>query len=325
MRTEHPCPTNSAVAELLAAALDTAAHGWPVFPLTPATKRPALHGHARCPQTGACAAGHLGWEQRATTDPDRIRAAWSRRPFNIGIPTGPAGLVVIDLDMPDLNDTPPAQWARFDIGDGADVLADIARDANRVVPATRTVTTPSGGTHLYFRAPAGVQLRDTAGDAGNGLGWLIDTRAHGGYVVAPGSRTAHGRYALTDDRDPVELPAWLLQRLRPAPLPTAAAGPVRTGRGRADAYLEAALRAETERVTGAAAGQRNFSLYVAAHALGQLVVGRAITDDHARTVLRDAAARHIAIGAYSAHQADQTISSGLRAGARRPRSVRGAA
>lgn len=328
MHTAHHLCTPAdpaAVAELLAAALDTAAHGWPVFPLAPGTKRPALHGLTRCPRTGSCTAGHLGWEQRATTDPHVIRAAWSRQPFNIGIPTGPAGLVVIDLDMPDVDATPPAQWARFDIGDGADVLSELARIANRVVPATRTVTTPSGGTHLYFRAPAGVELRNTAGEAGNGLGWLIDTRAHGGYVVAPGSRTPHGRYLLTDDRDPAELPTWLLQRLQPAPLPTAPTAPARTGRGRAAAYLEAALRAETARVIDAPAGQRNARLYVAAVALGQLVAGGALPDDQARAALRDAAARHVAIRAYSAYQAEQTITSGLRAGARRPRSIGDAA
>lgn len=312
-------------AELLAAALNTAARGWPVFPLTPGAKRPALHGLTRCPRTGPCSAGHQGWEQRATTDPDRIHAAWSRRPFNIGIPTGPAGLVVVDLDAPDPDQAPPQRWARLDITSGADVLAALAAESRETIPPTRTVTTPSGGRHLYFLAPAGVELRNTAGYAGAGLGWCIDTRAHGGYVVAPGSHTAEGPYLLADGRDPAELPAWLLQRLRPAPLPPPPAAPTRTGQGRAAAYLDAALRAETARVLDAPARQRNACLYVASVALGQLVAGGALREDQARTVLRDAAARHIALRAYSAHQADQTITSGLRAGANRPRSIRHAA
>src|SRR5689334_4117755 len=81
--------------DLLRVALDTAAQGWLVFPLAPGSKRPALHSAERCPGTGQCTSGHAGWEQRATTDPDRIRRAWSAGPYNVGIPTGPAGLVVV--------------------------------------------------------------------------------------------------------------------------------------------------------------------------------------------------------------------------------------
>ena len=52
---------------------------------------------------------------------------------------------------------------------------------------TFMVRTGRGGLHLYFTAPPGVRLGNTAGELGRGLGWLIDTRGHGGYVVAPGS------------------------------------------------------------------------------------------------------------------------------------------
>jgi hypothetical protein len=315
---------------LLAAALEIAGRGWPVFPLVPGGKRPTLHGAGRCPGTGPCAEGHAGWEQRATTDPERIRAAWTRAPFNIGLACGPAGLLVVDLDTAEPGEAPPPEWARLDITGGADVLAALAEQARQEVPPTFTVATPSGGRHLYFRAPAGPgapQLRNTAGDRGGGLGWKVDTRGHGGYVVASGSVTPAGHYRVTDDRDPAPLPAWLVQRLRPAPPPAAPAGPVRLApdRGRAGdrraRYLAAALSAETARVTGAAAGQRNACLYVAAVALGQLVAGGALPEPDARAALLDAAARHVALGAYSPRQAEQTITSGLRAGARRPRRI----
>jgi hypothetical protein len=85
---------------LLTAALAAAAQGFHVFPLRPGTKRPALHGEKSCPRTGPCRDGHRGWEQRATTDLGRIRQCWSAAPFNIGIATGPSGLVVVDLDTP---------------------------------------------------------------------------------------------------------------------------------------------------------------------------------------------------------------------------------
>ena len=62
---------------LLAAALAVAARGWYAHPLLPGGKTSALHGERTCSHTGECAGGHVKWEQRATTDPDRIRAAWS--------------------------------------------------------------------------------------------------------------------------------------------------------------------------------------------------------------------------------------------------------
>jgi hypothetical protein len=313
---------------LLAAALDAAGRGWPVFPLHPGTKRPALHGHARCPGHGPCADGHQGWEQRATTDPDRIRRAWSTAPFNIGLATGPAGLVVVDLDTrdhTDPDDVVPPRWAAYGATGGADVLAILAAEAGAKVPATRTVVTPSGGRHLYFTAPAGVVLRNTAGDRGTGLGWKIDTRAHGGYVVAPGSHTPDGAYRVAEDLAVAELPGWLAARLAPPPPPAVPAGPIRTGSGRRDRYLAVALRAETARVHDAPASQRNACLYVAAVALGQLVAGGSLPEHEARTTLLSAAARHLALRAYSPQQAEQTISSGLRAGAKRPRRIEDAA
>lgn len=316
---------------LLHVALALAARGWPVIPLVPGGKRPALHGLERCPGTGPCAAGHQTWEQRATTDPDRIRRAWSTGPFNVGIACGPAGLVVVDLDTidpADPVDAPPPQWMQLGITRGADVLAALAERAGQQVPVTYTVDTPSGGRHLYYRAPAGQgapTLRNSSGDRGNGLGWKIDTRAHGGQVVAAGSITAAGTYRLADPREPVQLPTWLFQRLSPAPAPPIPAAPIRTGTGRQGRYVEAAIRAETGRVLNAPPGQRNACLYVASVALGQLVAGGALAEHDARAALTSAAGKHVALRAYSPHQADQTITSGLRAGAKRPRRLGDAA
>ncbi|OLM03007.1 hypothetical protein Ae406Ps2_3007c [Pseudonocardia sp. Ae406_Ps2] len=316
---------NAGRGELCRVALELAGRGWPVFPLRPGSKRPALHGHTGCAGAGPCADGHQGWEQRATTDPGRIRAAWTAGAFNIGLPTGRAGLVVIDLDTrADGEDIPP-EWAGRGVIDGAGVLAALLAEWGRELPATYEVTTPSGGRHLYFRAPAGVEFRNTAGDGGHGLGWKIDTRAHGGYVVAAGSHVPTGTYRTVGAVEPVELPDWLAARLAPPPPPAVPAGPIRTGAGRRDRYLDVALRAETARVTGAPKSQRNACLYVAAVALGQLVAGGALPEGEAWQVLRSACAGHVALGAYSAAQADKTIASGLRAGAKRPRRIEDAA
>lgn len=309
--------------ELLDVALGLAAREWPVFPLRPGTKRPALHGHTSCRGIGPCSSGHRGWEQRATTDPTRIRAAWSAGTFNIGVATGPAGLLVIDLDTAKPDEQPPARWAAA--GDGAGVLAALLAEMGEVLPATYEVVTPSGGRHLYFAVPGGLELRNTAGELGHGLGWKIDTRAHGGYVVAAGSRMPVGIYQPDGAQDPAPLPSWLADRLAPPLPPAMPAGPIRTGTGRRDRYLDVALRAETARVAEASASQRNCCLYVAAVALGQLVAGGSLDEGEARATLRSASAGHVALGAYSAYQAKQTITSGLLAGAKRPRRIEDAA
>jgi hypothetical protein len=303
---------------MMTAALAAAEHGWHVFPLRPRAKRPALHGYDRCPRTGACATGHQGWEQRATVDPDRIRAAWSTGPFNIGLATGPSGLLVIDLDSAKPGETPPPPWDTEDgIKDGQDVLAALAELSGQALPAnTFTVATPSGGIHLYYQAPDGIALRNTAGT----LGWKIDTRAHGGYVVAPGSIVNGRRYEILADQPPALLPVWLLDKLRPAPLPAVPQRPVVAARSRTDRYLQAAIAGEVAKVHNATAN-RNATLYVAAVALGQLVAGGALSEDDARNELMGGAARHIGVQRFSEQEALRTIGSGLRKGANRPRAV----
>jgi hypothetical protein len=311
-------------AELLAAALATAERGWPVFPLVRAGKRPALHPATRCPRTGACADGHQGWEQRATTDPDRIRRAWARAPYNIGLPCGPAGLVAIDLDLPKgPDDGPPDGWSRRGVRDGHDVFALVCADAGQPVPAdTRTVRTARGGTHLLFRAPDRVQLRNTEGEQGRGLGWKVDTRGHGGYVVAPGSVTPDGVYRLTDDSDPAELPGWLVQRLRPRP-PAAPTAAPEIGATTLPRYVTAAVEGEKQRVAAAPGGAHTSTLFVAAVALGQLVGAELLPPATAMSELH-AAAQHIIAGRCDCTEAEvlRTIRNGLCAGAGRPRSIR---
>lgn len=147
---------------MLAAALDAAARGWPVVPLAPDHKQPAFPDHTTDRCTGRdprCRAAehHVGWEPRTTTDPDRIRRAWSTRPYNVGIATGPAGLVVIDLDRPKPGEeTPPQTWANDGVRDGGDVFAVLCDQAGQPWPGnTYTTRTGQGGTHLYYQHPPG--------------------------------------------------------------------------------------------------------------------------------------------------------------------------
>jgi hypothetical protein len=201
----------------------------------------------------------------------------------------------------------------------ADVLCLLAEQAGTAVDwDTYTVTTPRGGTHLYYQHPAGEPLlRNTSGDHGNGLGWLIDTRAHGGYVVAAGS-TINGRpYTVAHHADPTPLSAWLAERLTPKPLPPQQPVVVDLGAGRRAAYLQAAIRGQVGAVTRAGNGGRNAALYASAVALGQLVAGGALTEQDVTGLLTQAALSAGLRPAETAH----TIASGLRAGAHRPRSV----
>lgn len=303
---------------LLVAALAAAARGWHVFPVAAGSKVPALHGFQSCPRTGVCAAGHRGWEQRATTEAERIRGAWSAGPFNVGIACGPSGLVVVDLDAAK-GDQPPLPWdTEPGVTDGQDVLAVLAERAGQPLPVdTYTVATAGGGAQLYYRVPGGARLRNTQGK----LGWKIDTRAAGGYVVAAGSIINGRTYRTLVDTDPMMLPAWLATELNTTPPPPPPAAPVRTGTGRVDRYVQAAINAEQARVRAADKGHRNATLYTAAVALGQLVAGHALTETHARASLLDACTRHLGRGNFTHRAANDTITSGLNAGRNRPRQV----
>ncbi|MFF9185498.1 bifunctional DNA primase/polymerase [Streptomyces misionensis] len=243
---------------LLRAALDAAERGWHVFPLRPGTKRPALHGEVSCPGTGPCVNGHLKWEQRATTDPDRIRATWSLAPFNVGIATGPSGLVVVDLDV-------PKDKGSSDAPCGAETFRALCERAGHAVPDTYRTRTASGGTHLYFTAPAGVRLTNTA----RTIGELVDTRAWGGYVVAAGSTTPAGTYEALCGSETVSLPGWLQSILQPAPKPSR--GPSVAVAGQSRRYADVALNNEARNVASAPSGARNAALLRAARALGRFV------------------------------------------------------
>jgi hypothetical protein len=318
-----PDPGRRLVDHMRDAALLYASRGWYVFPLIPSTKRPACPGHpaARCDRSDPwCRHGHTGWEQRATTNDARIQRAWSSTPYGIGIACGPSRLLVIDTDQPKTADHADG------VGDerGGDKTLAQLEAAQRRLPPTYTVQTPSGGTHRYFAVPDGLQLGNTAGQ----LGQLIDTRGTGGYVVA--APTVIGRaYTVIANRRPAPLPDWLIQLLTPpahGPA-TALSGFQTTGRHAAPAgplsrYVIAALANEAARVRGALPGQRNDFLFRAAVALGQLVGSGQLDEHTARNRLREACTGHIIDQAFTAVQADATITSGLTRGAAEPRTGR---
>jgi hypothetical protein len=299
--------------KMLTSALAYAEKGWHVFPLVPDQKRPAVKD----------------WESRATTDPARIERCWSSitaaGPYGIGIACGPSGLVVIDLDQPK-PDTPAAP-APFDVPgvhDGGDAFTLICSAAGVPVPwDTHTVNTGHDGTHLYYAHPAraawdGPLLRNTAGT----LGWLIDTRAHGGYVIAPPTTVNGNAYTLALGVSVVPLPLWLAKTLAPKPLPPQRPVPVAlkavSGAGantRRDAYLAAAIDRQVDAITNAGQGARNHALYMSANLLGQFVAGRELDPATVTEILESAGNR----AGLTRAEIIRTITSGLRAGAKRPR------
>jgi hypothetical protein len=271
-------------------------HGMAVFPLVPGSKVPAVR---------------KDWEHQATTDHLTIAHTWRKAPYNIGVATGPSGLLVVDLDQPKTpRDEAPEPWRERGAASGADVLALVAADHAASLPPTYTVTTPSGGQHQYYRQPAAEQLGNSAGR----IGWKIDTRGHGGYVVGAGSITADGRYLADRSDSPQPLPGWIINALdttqhadlQPRTTP---------GLKNTSAYTLAALTGELEKVLTATPGHRNDTLNRAAFALGQLVAAQLLDQHTARDELISAAGR---IG-LPRTEADRTITSGLTAGTHHPR------
>jgi hypothetical protein len=238
---------------------------------------------------------------------------------NAGVACGPSGLLVLDCDTP--KPGIPGSPGSPDAGraeDGAAVLARLTAPHGGI-PDTWTVTTPSGGRHLYFRQPAG---REPFGNSARTLGALLDTRGAGGYVLAPGSRLPNGGYELHDDTDPAELPAWD----DPPPRRWAGSGPVSAPVrpcapvGDRTAYVTAVVRAEVQRVSAAGRGGHNAAVFTAARALGQLAAAGLLDPARVEHDLTEAAA-HIITGPCdcTARDVAASIRSGLAYGARRPR------
>jgi hypothetical protein len=99
--------------------------------------------------------------------------------------------------------------------------------------------------------------------------------------------------------------------------------PVQLHSGRRSAYLDTAVTDECRHVVTAAAGEHNNALFMAAQNLGRLVAGGALTEAEVYAALLDAERRLAATcpEPHSETQALKTITSGLRAGAKRPRKV----
>ncbi|MFG2027057.1 bifunctional DNA primase/polymerase [Streptomyces sp. NPDC048825] len=194
----------------LAHALSAAERGLAVIPLS-RTKLPALRSPHRDDPTappchGECGRfGHGVYD--ASTEPERIRELFAAAPWatGYGIACGlePHHLVGIDLDTKSGTDSSAA-------------LRELALRHLFTIPETVVVLTPSGGRHLWLSGPPDVVVPNSAGRLAPG----IDIRGAGGYLVGPGSRSAHGVYSTapgTSHLAPAPCPRALLRLLTPPP------------------------------------------------------------------------------------------------------------
>ena len=164
-----------------------------VFPLRPGGKAPLIP---------ASEGGHGCLD--ATIDRDTIERWFTAAPrANLGAATGEAaGCIVIDVDVKHLE-------GKF----GDETLADLEAELGPLPESWETLT-PSGGRHLWFRYPAGHNLRNSE----SRLGPWLDVRANGGYVCCPPSVTEKGSYQweaghLPEETPLAELPGAWLDRL----------------------------------------------------------------------------------------------------------------
>ena len=259
---------------------------------------------------------------------------------------GPAGLVVIDIDAHPKN--PPARdrlLPGISIGDHVDLtglengfhtLAVLAALRDTISPAddesTLRVRTPSGGLHVWYRATDGRRWQCSAGSSsGRALAWQVDVRAHGGYIIAPGTTTDAGMYTPVGAvQQPAPLPAWLAQELErtghlpaspastPHPLPPRAFRAVIAAGGGHDRATSIMIRLVAEVASCASAPEgTGFSekLNRAAYTMGGLVAAGHFTQADAERALEEAAA--LARPDQRARTA-RIIHSAMRTGFQRP-------
>jgi hypothetical protein len=275
-------------------ALAYGADALPVLPLAPGLKVPAIKG------------GNGFYD--ATTNPETIKRFWRIPDRNIGVPTGIAsGFWVLDIDPPR----------------GEQEIHRLqAEHAHDPLPPTRTVITPRGGRHLWFKytGPVPSSIGKIASN--------IDVKADGGYVVVAPSITVDGAYSWSSDpKAPLAIaPQWLVDLARKKPRPTisqrAVAG-INHG-GRNGAYGQAALDRECAALAAIASGGRNNALNPASFRLHQLVAGGELHRNEVVERLLDSCHRNHLIEDDGLRSVEATIRSGANAGLQYPRSRKGA-
>lgn len=285
----------------LEAALAFAARNWRVFPCR--GKLPAISKDA----------GGNGCLD-ATCDPATITGWWSSDPrYNIGIATGKAsGFFAVDLDQKH---------------DGRQALAELEEEFG-YLPETVEQITPTGGRHVLFRYPDGIEIRNSASRIRPG----IDVRGTGGYILAAPSIHPNGsayrwHHDLHPDLIPIAAaPAWLLDLAKVSEPEPVAVGdrPV----GRLSRYAEAALDGAVRRILTAGPGAQETTLNSEAYSIGQLAGGGVIPSGLCVDSLLWAARQmssHDKRRPWRQTELDRKVRAAFTDGLRRPRGVPDAA
>lgn len=188
----------------------------------PATEPTTAHEHARVYaglglrvlpiRVGGKAPPMASWQHAATNDVSTIDNWWNglygRCGVGIALGDQPNGMHLFALDVDDHGH-----------GNGADELQDLER-VHGPLPDTWRAITGSGNTHIVFRAPAGVTVRNQQAN-GNRVAPNIDVRGAGGQIVVaptvhPDSLNAyhweHGFEPWTIE--PAVAPDWLVDLVR---------------------------------------------------------------------------------------------------------------
>jgi hypothetical protein len=175
--------------------ISASAKGWKLFPIAAGTKSEALtkwvHGGP----------GHEATDNLAQIE---LWEAW-RPGCNWGAATGKSGFFVVDTDSFE-------GWLWF-MGKG--------------LPTTYTVKTGNPDPYrlqYYFKMPAGLRVKNSASEIAPG----VDVRGDGGMVlIAPSLHPSGNRYAVVEDCEIAEAPAWLIELVkdeRPERVPVEAVG-----------------------------------------------------------------------------------------------------
>jgi Bifunctional DNA primase/polymerase, N-terminal len=251
----HQVPPFIGLTSMQEAAVAYAEYGWRVIPLWGIVASPTGGLVCECPKGAKCgerSGKHprfVGWQAKATINPEIARSWWCRFPdANIGITTGPH-LTVLDLD--------PRH--------GSDASLAALESRFERLPATLTAFTGGGGEHRLFTCPEDRLVGQTLPVLADYEG--IDVRGQGGLFVVPPSRHRSGNLYSWQARSKIDLapiPMWLIEGVPhdPSGLPC----PDDT-----DPYAWALLYNECERVREAQKGKRNPTLLMAAGRVGQIL------------------------------------------------------
>jgi putative DNA primase/helicase len=191
--------------EVLAAAHDAAERGWSVVRAFGLRRVDGLllcscQAGAECPSPGKHPS-IADWPNAATTDPAVIDRWFASGEANLGLATGPdSGVWVLDID--------PKH--------GGTTSLEQLQDEYGPLPDTVTAVTGSGGLHLYWQWPDGMNVPSNAGQLAPG----VDLRGTSGFLILPPSQHACGQtYGWADGLSPdevnvAEAPEWLLERIQ---------------------------------------------------------------------------------------------------------------